>query len=492
MGRRNDDEMNTRPLTAGVARVDITPPVGFRMQGVMRRIEGAVGVESALLATVLVLADESAKVAIFDCDLIGFDLPLADEIREAVGRRLDIPARCVALGCTHTHNGPCTSRGNLGGVHDVGGDTEERAALDAYIARLKDRLVEIAAQADSRREPARAAAGRGAVAMAINREERTEDGRVILGRNPEGATDHSVDVLRVDDLDGKPIAVLTGYAAHPVVMGFSTDVFSQDFPGVVRRVVEDVTKATCLYLTGAAGNQACLSFLQDDLGEKQRMGGLVGCEAARVFFEIETRPHEVAREVGASLSSVAFYRKAFRDEPTHRCLVTASREVTVPLQPLPSRQEAEARLAEARSALEKLEASGAPSTATYPARMVADRANLALDKLKAGATRESLTFEIVGFRLDDFVLLGMPGEPFVEIGLRAKARSKFTHTMFAGYCNGILAYWPTAHTVAQGGMAVETAVTTYRIAAPPAAEAAETIVAAFDALLEALAAASEK
>ena len=54
--------MNSLTLKAAVARIDITPPVGFRMQGAMRRIEPSVGIESPLLATVLILADEKTKV----------------------------------------------------------------------------------------------------------------------------------------------------------------------------------------------------------------------------------------------------------------------------------------------------------------------------------------------------------------------------------------------------------------------------------------------
>src|SRR4030095_9759779 len=93
-------------LNAGVARIDITPPVGFRMQGAMRRIEPSEGIESPLLATVLVLADEKTKIVIFDCDLIGFDLPLAEKIRKAAGEHVGTPASHVLVGCTHTHNGP--------------------------------------------------------------------------------------------------------------------------------------------------------------------------------------------------------------------------------------------------------------------------------------------------------------------------------------------------------------------------------------------------
>ncbi len=90
---------------------------------------------------------DSTSFVIIVGDLIGLDLPLATEIREAVGQRLGTSTGCVALGCTHTHNGPSTSRGNLGGVHEVGGDPAERLALDAYIANLKDQLVEVAAAA---------------------------------------------------------------------------------------------------------------------------------------------------------------------------------------------------------------------------------------------------------------------------------------------------------------------------------------------------------
>jgi neutral ceramidase len=470
-------------LTAGVARADITPPLGFRMQGVMRRIEGAVGIDAPLLATVLVLADEQTKVVIADCDLIGFDLPLAQEIREIIGRRVNTPASRVLVGCTHTHNGPCTARGIIGGVHDVGGNPGERADLDAYITTLVNELSGLAALADSRRRPARLASGRGSAPVAINREERIEDGRIFLGRNPQGVVDHSVDVARLDDLDGNPIAVIASYACHPVSMGVNTLLYSPDFPGTVRRVVEAATGATCLYLTGAAGNQASISFLQPDWGEKERMGGIIGGEVVKTFYGLETRPHEVVREFGRSLSNLVLYHKEFHPGPTHQVFRTASRQAQVTLQPLPALPVAEAQWADARAALEKLEAAHAPSTEVYPARLVERWAHGVANKVKDGVTQEKLSFEIIGFRLDDFVLLSMPGEPFVEIGLGAKQRSKAGHTMFSGYGLGVLAYWPSPETVAQGGMAVEASVKTYNISAPPVSETVETLVGDFGRLL---------
>ena len=475
--------MSDVTLKAGVSRIDITPPVGFRMQGAMRRIEPSVGIESPLLATALVIADENNKVVIFDCDLIGFDLPLADQIRRAVGKRLGIHPSHVIVGCTHTHNGPCTVRGSLGGVHDVGGKPEDIAALDAYLANLVNELSGLASVADAKRKPTRIGGGRGEAAVAINREELNADGRILVGRNPAGITDHSVEVIRVDDLNGNPMAVIVNYAAHPVVMGYHTYLLSADYPGVVRRIVEGTTGATCLFLTGAAGNQASLSFLQSDWGEQERMGGQIAGAATRAFFEIETRPHEVVRECDVSLSNIALYHKEFQDGPTHRTFKVARRTVSVPLQQLPSLEQAEGAVMEANATLEKLNQQMAPSTKIYPASLVKRWAEGVLQKVQAGLKQETLSFEIVGMRIDDCLLVAMPGEPFVEIGLGVKKLAKARHTIFGGYCNGVLAYWPSAETVRKGGMAVEASVKTYNISAPPVAETVDIIVGEFSRLL---------
>ena len=475
--------MADNTLTAGVARVDITPPVGFRLQGMMRRIEPSVGIESPLTATALVLADDHTKIAVIDCDLIGLDLPLVDDIRQTVADRIGTPSGNVTVACTHTHSGPSTFRSGLAGPHDLVPRPGEISALDAYITDLVGKLADVAALADRGRRPARAGAGSGEAAVAVNREEMQEDGRVFVGRNPNGATDHSVDVLRIDDLEGSAIAAVVCYAAHPVVMGLNSYLLSPDYPGVVRRIVEQTTGAMCLFLTGAAGNQATIEFLQDDWSEIERIGGVIGSEAAKTFFGIETRPHEVVRKLAESLSNLVVYHKEYSDGPTHNVLMAASRTVSVPLQPLPSPEQAKAQLAEFQRDLERLESQKVPLGHTVAARLMERWAVGVAEKVKAGVRQEELTFEIVGYRLDDFALMAMPGEPFVEIALGVKARSKATHTMFAGYGNGNIAYWPTPETVAHGGMAVEASVKSYNNSAPPTARTVDILVGEFGKLL---------
>jgi hypothetical protein len=59
-------------------------------------------------------------------------------------------------------------------------------------------------------------------------------------------------------------------------------------------------------------------------------------------------------------------------------------------------------------------------------------------------------------RIGDTALIGVPGEPFAEIGAEVKRRSPAPHTVFCGYTNGLFAYIPTAQAYEEGGYEVRT------------------------------------
>ena len=73
-------------------------------------------------------------------------------------------------------------------------------------------------EADGRLQPARIGCGWGESTIGVYRRE-TRDGRDVLGEVPDHPIDPSVGVIRVDDLDGNPIAVAFRYSAHPVTVG---------------------------------------------------------------------------------------------------------------------------------------------------------------------------------------------------------------------------------------------------------------------------------
>ena len=89
------------------------------MLGYILRVEPCVGIDSELFCTVLVLADERAKVAIIDCDLATFTVERADEIRQKVADAIGTPLSHVLFAYTHTHNGPLVEAGRLLQLTDV-------------------------------------------------------------------------------------------------------------------------------------------------------------------------------------------------------------------------------------------------------------------------------------------------------------------------------------------------------------------------------------
>ena len=268
-------------------------------------------------------------------------------------------------------------------------------------------------------------------------------------------------------------------------MGMDSFLLGPDYPGVVRRIVDQTVGGTTLFLTGCAGNQATIEFLQHDWDEVERIGGVIGCEAAKTAIGIETRPHDVMMEAGGSMSNLALYSKRFHEGPTHRVLDVASRTATVPLQPLPSLAEAEAQAADAERELAEAVRSGVTVRETVPLLLMERWTRGVLDKVRAGVKQDSLVFEIVGYRLDDFVLVRASGRAVRRD--RARGQGALQGHQYDGRratataTSGIL---PSAETVAQGGMAVEASVKTYNISAPPVSETVDIVVAEFGKLLE--------
>src|SRR5262249_1611592 len=90
-------------ISAGVARVEITPPVGHPMGGYAARQGPSTGVHDPLYATVLLLKSGGLTVAIVSCDLRSF--PSERIVNTARERKL---ADHVLIAVTHNHSGPMT------------------------------------------------------------------------------------------------------------------------------------------------------------------------------------------------------------------------------------------------------------------------------------------------------------------------------------------------------------------------------------------------
>ena len=436
----------TSTLRAGVARVDITPPIGISMVGYYIREGVSNGVERPLTATALVLASDSVKIAILSCDIVFIQNPHADEIRRRIAAAIGTAEECVIVNCSHTHCGP-----TLPGF--LWQDEDQRAMQSAYLANLKGLLTGVAAAADRALTPARIGASAGSVRIGINRREKDETGKVFLGENPEGPLDTEVTVVRVDELSGKPLAILYNYGCHTVTMGPKCLKLSPDFVGPAREVIESATGARSLFLQGAAGNinpVTGIGATEDDSENMTRLGGMLGAEVVKTAMALRTHQHRGPRTFLSSLAKVSLYPYLPVDDKAGH-IAAACVKLELPMLPLPGFDEARRIRAGRVEALQTARRERKPPGVLTVLRHFADWGDKLVRTVEAGGPPPTIPFEIAAVRVDDIAFLAMPCEPLVELGLAVKAASPFERTLFLGYSNGCIGYLSPADAYPEGG-----------------------------------------
>ena len=254
------DDRGSR-IRVGAAAVEVSVPPGTRMSGFAAREEPSVGVHDALTVRALVI-DDFCWVTV---DVCGLDLTTCRTIAE----RIPFRDGHAVISATHTHAGPCVTRGGLGRC-----DSEILDAITAAAAAA-------AKDAANAQEPCRAYyESFSGLDIARNR------------RHPERAIDPELQVVVFKRDDGTVNAWLVQYPCHPVVLGADNRLISGDYPAFVRSHLERAAPgSTAVFLTGAAGDlntghSAESSYSQASaqrrtFAEAERIGQLLGEAALR-------------------------------------------------------------------------------------------------------------------------------------------------------------------------------------------------------------------
>jgi hypothetical protein len=414
-------------LRAGVARLEITPPVGLDLTGYLARENPSIGVRDPLYVRALVLDDEDRQVALISCDLLGFDRALMVELRDRIALRTGIPAPHVMVACTHTHGGPATMR-----LVDCG-------EIDpAYVEGLLPRMVDAVAQAQSHLEPATLAVGHAQSTAGVHNR-----------RTPGDVIDPAVGLLRVDESAGKPLAVVVNYTCHPTTLTSDNCRITADYPGLVVDRIEAECGGVALFLMGAIG----------DVGP-----------IARGEESLATVGNGVADAALAALPTLA------ANALTR--ISVASEVLALPLLPLPSRDDWLALRASYESAALAAEQSANPASAKAQWAMVHWTERM-FEQMQDESLSPTVEVEIQTLRLGDLVIVGVPGEFFVELGLQIKEKLQkagVQQVMIVGFANGNVGYIPARRAYPKGGYEIADAYRYYGYPAAIAPEGGEEIV----------------
>ena len=243
-GGNKDMSTTAHALEVGVATVDITPPLGMPMRGYASRKELSNGIWDPLYAKSIVLDDGNKRASLVVFDLIS---PPPKEVRERIRQKAkkELQISTMLFLAVHTHAGP-----------DLKPDLPSKE--NPWLPTLEKKTYEVIEHAASSQSPVTVEIGYGSVDISYDRRVVNPDGTVeMLWSNPDKKentpVDQTVGVVGFKGLDGKWTAILIHHACHPVVFGGSNLKYSAEFPGVMRKYVEERIGGTCLYLQGACG-----------------------------------------------------------------------------------------------------------------------------------------------------------------------------------------------------------------------------------------------
>jgi hypothetical protein len=378
---------------AGAASKDITPPLGIPMWGYgpPRHDAPCEGILDPLTAQAVVIAAGDDKVAIVGTDLgRGPTEEMMRVIRKDLASRAGI--KHVLISGSHSHHGPVIELTDEPGL----GKGKFDAAV-AYSKKLPQLLVEVILAADKDRRPARLGIATETVKWNRNRQSK---------REPR-ATDPMLAVVRFDDRDGKPIAILANFAAHPVMIEAKVMKYSADYPGFLKNKVEAALGATCVFMQGAAGdmspNPVNTQWEPKAFGET--LAEKVIAMARLIKTEAQAHP-----SVNGMVDTFHFKTRVDLRDPR---------------------------------VIGAFERGYFPEITRNYAKLYGD-----------GLTAELNTVLVNG----ELALVGGSGEFFCNHANRLKGRSYVKHTLFFGYCNGHQLYFPTIEAASEGGYGADPGV----------------------------------
>lgn len=404
-------------LHAGAASRIITPPVGVDLCGFAARAGPSVGVHDDLQAKALYLSANGRSLLLLTADLIGLSHEQAMKIRERIADATGVPAEAVMITCSHTHSGPATP------ALTVLGEVDQN-----YIAGLEEKLVSAASEACTTARPATLGWRREEVCIHVNRRQVTEHG-VVIGHRPGGLTLPWVDVLAVDDAEGRPLARWFCHACHAVVLGGDNLLITADWPGYAQRTVE-------------AAEPGCVAlFAQGCCGDLN--------PSPRGSFAIAERH-------GKAVAGAVIKAAALADRTAEPPVAFSAELLRLPLQDPPPLEEAERLAAQIEADYRAREADMLYAERKWYGGWVRWAREL-VELARQGATGGAIPYLVQVFRIGDGAIVGLPGEVFAQYAANLNADSPAAVTAVAAYTNGYCSYVPTEAAFAEGGYEVEIA-----------------------------------
>ncbi len=440
-------------LYAGFATVNIDPPLGIPVAGyyVPRFAKGFL---DHLEASALTLKLGESTVVIVSVDHCGLTKEEVRTASELIEQRCGIPRESVLITSTHTHTAPITDKYNF--------FCADTSVSKKYAEFLYGRIADAAALSLSDLKEAKMgyAVAEAPDKIAYIRRYKMKDGTTMTCPpindpnidRPLGVLDRRINVLRFERSAGAPI-VLVNYGLHSDTV--NGELISADWPGVMRRTLDlALGGVKCIFLNGAEGDVGSTNVhVQPTDGDMND---------TEISFDNEMKSPGMARFVGRAVAGAVLtvYDKVKYTDVDRLSVIIKDIALAANL-PKPE------ELPLARKYKEYHDA-GRDDLIPYTAMELTTVVAEALRMCSYENGPEKFYLPMTAVRIGSVALIGIPGEPFTDIGVEIKKAEGFDLILPCSLANGSEGYFPSSEAYLEGGYEARTS--------PYKSGAAETII----------------
>ena len=421
-------------LLTGYKKLTINPPLGIGIDGyfVPRFAKGFL---DDITLSAFVLQCGGQTVAIISIDACLMSTAQVARYCEAIEKETGIPKDHVFLTNTHTHTGP------LFGPTDAFEAPVE--PIREYADFVQTRLTEAVKAALTDMVPTKMGYGVGTAParVAYIRRYKMKDGSTmtcppiddpnIVG--PIGELDQRVNVLRFDRENRNPF-ILMNYGLHSDTI--NGELLSADWPYWMAKTLDlALGGADCMFICGAQG----------DVGSTNVHPDSADMNDTEISFDNEMKSPGMARFVGRALAGTVLqvYDKVYYTDVDDIQMLTMDVPVKLNV-PEPH----EVPLAKK---YKKLHESGRDCDIPYTAMELTTVVAEALRICKYENSPEYLNLPMLGLKLGPIALVGIPGEPFTQVGVEIKKAGGFALVLPCALTNGYEGYFPVKSAYDEGG-----------------------------------------
>ena len=332
------------------------------------------------------------------------------------------------------------------------------ASVAPYVTMVIEQLAGAAREAWASMRPVSVGHARGSSPLAVNRRISLPDGGMRVGHAWDRINDPTVRIARLDDDDGNAVATIVHYSAHPTILAGGNRLINPDYPGPVRRIVEDSLGGRCLFLQGTPGDIGPVESFVDDLEPYQRLGAMLGHDAAATAWRGTARHFRQRTAEHQDPSTWLTFFEYEPQPPADDTLRLERRIADMPLRDdLGDPVALRAQHARLRDQLYEALERGSEPMQMRELRVQTKAVSMRAERAEALAGMTTYPLEVHGVRIGPLGFVGVPLEPFVELGLEIEARSPLPMTLVSGYTNGYRNYLPTSAEWQRGGYEVDIA-----------------------------------